>query len=70
MVFQPINGASGGGDGLDDIHGKSPSSYDLQIPGQEVLWAGIPRPDYSQEVRKKLHVAFLMLRILSYSNTK
>lgn len=39
----------------DDIPVKSPSTYDLQIPGQEVIWTGVPRPEYSQEVGHRSH---------------
>lgn len=46
---KPLNGASSDGDVSDDIPVKSPSTYDLQIPGQEVIWTGVPRPEYSQE---------------------
>lgn len=52
---QPLNGASSDGDVSDDIPVKSPSTYDLQIPGQEVIWTGVPRPEYSQEVGHRSH---------------
>lgn len=45
-----LNGASTSTQTSDhNISGKSPSTYDLEIPGQEVIWKGISRPEYSQE---------------------
>lgn len=51
----------------DDIPVKSPSTYDLQIPGQEVIWTGVPRPEYSQEVGHRSH-SFVLGNLPLYSS--